>query len=191
MKICQSALVALTATLALISLLPGQQASGKITGVVTDATGGVVPAVTVTATNTETGDARRAETNVSGVYVVAPLPVGDYKVEARKEGFKGLAREGIRIDVNTALTLDLQLEVGSVNEQVSVSATAVSINTENQAIGNSRYEVQLKNLPTNVREVQALVGQTAGVPFGTTDTVGGNFARAAAAPCRWSPMEPN
>ena len=75
--------------------------------------------------------------------------------------------------------LDLELGVGNVNERVSVTAEAPTINTENQAIGNSRYEVQLKNLPTNVREVQALVGQTAGVPFGTTDTVGGNFAQGS------------
>ena len=44
----------------------------------------------------------KAETNASGVYVVSPLPVGDYKLEARKEGFKALTRERIRIDVNAA-----------------------------------------------------------------------------------------
>ena len=157
--------------------LAAQQASGKITGVVTDASGAVIPGVLVVATNTQTGDVRRAETNASGVYVVSPLPVGDYKLEARKEGFKALTREDVRIDVNAAPTLDLELGVGNVNERVNVSAEAPTISTENQAIGNSRYEVQLKNLPTNVREVQALVGQTAGVPFGTTDTVGGNFAQ--------------
>jgi hypothetical protein len=157
--------------------LAAQQASGKITGVVTDASGAVIPGVIVVATNTETGDVRRAETNASGTYVVSPLPVGDYKLEARKEGFKALTRESVRIDVNAAPTLDLELGVGNVDERVNVTAEAPTISTENQAIGNSRYEVQLKNLPTNVREVQALVGQTAGVPFGTTDTVGGNFAQ--------------
>jgi hypothetical protein len=158
-------------------LLAAQQASGKITGVVTDASGAVIPGVTVTATNTQTGDTHKTETNASGVYVVSPLPVGDYKLEARKEGFKTLTREDVRIDVNAAPALDLQLGVGNVNERVNVTGEAPTISTENQAIGNSRYEVQLKNLPTNVREVQALVGQTAGVPFGTTDTVGGNFAQ--------------
>jgi len=64
--------------------LAAQQASGKITGVVTDASGAVVPGVLVVATNTQTGDVRRAETNASGVYVVSPLPVGDYRLEARK-----------------------------------------------------------------------------------------------------------
>jgi hypothetical protein len=159
--------------------LAGQQASGKITGVVTDASGAVIPGVTVTVTNTQTGDIRRTETNASGVYVVSPLPVGDYKLEARKEGFQSLARGGIRIDVNSAPTIDLELDIGNINERVSVTTEAPTISTENQAIGNSRYEVQLKNLPTNVREVQALVGQTAGVPFATTDTVGGNYAQGS------------
>ena len=91
--------------------LAAQQASGKITGVVTDASGAVIPSVVVVATNTQTGDVRRAETNAFGVYVLSPLPVGDYKLETRKEGFKALTREGVRIDVNAAPTLDLELGV--------------------------------------------------------------------------------
>src|SRR5581483_9396447 len=140
--------------------LAAQQAGGKITGTITDVSGAVIPGVSVVATNTQTGDTHKTETNASGVYVVSPLPLGEYKIEARKEGFKSLSREGIRIDVNSAPTIDLQLGVGNLNESVSVTTEAPTIDTENQAIGNSRYEVQMKNLPTNVREVQALVGQT-------------------------------
>src|SRR5437868_7911157 len=95
-------LVSAVATCLLLTMpLAAQQASGKITGVITDATGAVIPGVAVTATNTQTGDTRKTETNASGVYVVSPLPVGDYSIEARKEGFKALTREGIRIDVNS------------------------------------------------------------------------------------------
>ncbi|MGH8246329.1 MAG: carboxypeptidase-like regulatory domain-containing protein, partial [Gammaproteobacteria bacterium] len=103
------------------------------------------------------------------------LPVGDYSLEARKEGFKAAVQSGIRIDVNSSPVIDLRLDVGSVTERIDVTAAAPVIDTESQAIGNSRYETQLRNLPIIVREVQALVGQTAGVPYGTTDTVGGNF----------------
>ena len=49
---------------------------------------------------------------------VSPLPVGDYKLEARKEGFKALTREDVRIDVNAAPTLNLELGVGNVNERL-------------------------------------------------------------------------
>ncbi|MSV29114.1 MAG: carboxypeptidase regulatory-like domain-containing protein [Bryobacterales bacterium] len=152
---------------------PAQQ-SGRITGVVTDPTGSPIPGVAVEATRAGTGDRRTVTTNASGVYVLSPLAVGDYKLEVRREGFKAVTRTGLRIDVNAALTVDLRLEVGSISERITVEATAATIETESQAIGNSRYQVQLKNLPIIVREVQALVGQTAGVPYGSTDTIGGN-----------------
>ena len=126
-------------------------------------------------TNTGTGDVRRTTSNASGTYVLGPLPVGDYHLEARHQGFKQMSRSGVRVDANAMINIDLTLEVGELSERVTVSAEAPTVNTESQAIGNSRYEVQLKNLPTIVREIQALVGQTAGVPYGTTDTVGGSF----------------
>jgi hypothetical protein len=151
-----------------------QQASGRISGVVTDATGGSVPQVVITVTNVGTGEARQVVTNASGVYVISPLAVGDYRIEAKKEGFKAISRSGIRIDVNSSPTLDLVMEVGNVSERITIEGAAPLVDTESQAVGNSRYEVQLKNLPIIVREIQALVGQTAGVPYGTTDTIGGN-----------------
>jgi hypothetical protein len=154
-----------------------QQASGRITGVITDTTGAAIPEVTVTATNVQTGEKRSALSNATGTYVLSPLAIGDYTVEARKEGFKASLQSGIRIDVNSSPAIDVRLDIGNVTERISVAAVAPTIDTESQAIGNSRYEVQLKNLPIIVREVQALVGQTAGVPYGTTDTVGGNYAQ--------------
>ena len=151
------------------ALLPehlfAQGAAGKITGTATDAAGLAVPDVVVEVTSLETSETRRANTNASGVYVVSPLPVGTYRLQARKEGFKALSRSPIRIDIQSGITMDLPLEVGSVSESVTVEASAGAVETEKQAIGNSRYEVQLKNLPIIIREVQALVGQTAGVPY--------------------------
>ena len=157
--------------------LRAQSASGKITGVASDAAGLGVPGAEIEVTNLETGEIRRTTTNASGVYVIGPLPVGVYRLQARREGFKAISRSGIQIDINSAITMDLHFEVGSVLESVTVEARAAAIETENQAIGNSRYEAQLRNLPIIVREIQTLVGQTAGVPYGTTDTVGGNFAQ--------------
>lgn len=148
---------------------------GRITGTITDSSGLVVAGAGVSATNAATGEIRQTMTNSSGVYVLSPLPLGDYSVEVRKEGFKSTTRQNLRIDVNSALTVDVTLEVGSVSERVTVQARAAAIETESASIGNSRYETQLKHLPVIVRELQTLVGQTAGVPYGTTDTVGGSF----------------
>ena len=76
--------------------LNAQQASGKITGVVTDPTGSAVPGVMVTATNVLTGETRQNESNASGTYVLTPLPVGNYRLDAQKAGFinKALSRVG-------------------------------------------------------------------------------------------------
>jgi hypothetical protein len=167
--------------LALLSLLAApvlaQTGLGKITGTITDSAGLATPAAEVVATHRATGEVRRVSSNASGVYVLSPLALGDYSLEARKEGFKTASRANIRIDVNSTVTIDLALEVGNVAERITVQDKSLAIETENAAIGNSRYEVQLKNLPVIVREIQTLVGQTAGVPAGSTDTVGGTFSQ--------------
>lgn len=169
----------LVATSLLLLVLPAaaQTGLGKITGTVTDSSGLAIPGAEIAATQTETGEVRRTSSNQSGVYVISPLPLGVYRIETRKEGFKAVSRGGVRIDVNSVVTVDLALEVGNVSEKITVQERSLAIETENAAIGNSRYEVQLKNLPVIVREIQTLVGQTAGVPAGSTDTVGGTFAQ--------------
>jgi Carboxypeptidase regulatory-like domain/TonB dependent receptor-like, beta-barrel len=151
------------------------QSIGRIAGTVTDNTGSAVVNAVVEIVSLETGETRRVATNTSGTYAVSPLPVGSYRVQIRKEGFKGVTRNDVRVDVNSAATVDVQLEVGAMTESVTVQEQSAPIETETAAVGNSRYETQLKQLPVIVREVQTLVGQTAGVPYGTTDTVGGTF----------------
>ncbi len=158
-----------------VTLLAQTTGLGRITGTVTDPTGLPVSAAGITVTNIDTAEVRQTATNASGVYMLSPLPLGNYALEVRKDGFKAVSRRNLRIDVNSTLTIDVLLEVGSVSESVTVQERPVSIETESAAIGNSRYEVQLKNLPVIVREIQTLVGQTAGVPAGSTDVVGGTF----------------
>jgi len=175
--IMRPVVASLAALLAFAAPAVAQTGLGKITGTVVDASGLAVPGAEVTATHINTGEVRMAASNQSGVYVLSPLPLGVYRVETKKDGFKAVSRGGIRIDVNATVTIDLTLEVGNVAERVTVQERSLAIETENAAIGNSRYEVQLKNLPVIVREIQTLVGQTAGVPAGSTDTVGGNFAQ--------------
>lgn len=148
---------------------------GRITGTVTDSIGLIVAGASVRATHEGTRELREAATNASGIYVLSPLALGDYSIEVRKEGFKTAMRRSVTVAVNSVLTIDVGLEVGNVSESITVDERPAAIETENAAIGNSRYAVQLKNLPVIVRELQTLIGQTAGVPYGTTDTVGGSF----------------
>ncbi|MFO0502881.1 MAG: carboxypeptidase regulatory-like domain-containing protein [Acidobacteriota bacterium] len=157
------------------SPLGAQSGLGRITGTITDSAGLSVPGTGVAARETRTGQVFQATSSDTGVYVVTSLPLGTYTLELKKDGFKTVSRSGLNIDVNTTLTVDVALEPGSVTERITVEATAGIIQTESASIGNSRYEVQLKNLPVMVREIQTLVGQTAGVPMGSTDVMGGTF----------------
>jgi hypothetical protein len=163
------------------------QAAGGLSGVVSDPSGAVVSDAAVTATNIATGATRTVQTGDSGAYSVSPLPVGQYKLDVRKPGFKTLTRSGIVIDINSAITLDLSLQVGQQTENVTVTDVPPTIDTENQELGNLRLPEQIQNLPIIVREVQTLVGQTPGVPYGTgsktssdTDTIGGTFSQGRA-----------
>ena len=160
---------------AILTAAVGAQSIGRIAGTVTDNTGAAVPDAAVEVVNLETGEMRRVVTNASGTYAVSPLQVGAYRIQIRKEGFKAATRSEVRVDVNAAATVDVQLEVGSMTESVTIQSQSPVIETETATVGNSRYETQLKQLPVIVREIQTLVGQTAGVPYGTTDTVGGTF----------------
>ncbi len=168
-------LVAATLLVALTPAAFAQAGLGKITGTISDSSGLAVPEASVTARETRTGQIYQATTNSTGLYVISPLPLGDYALDIKKDGFKAVTRSHLTIDVNTGLTIDVALEPGSVSERVTVEAVGAVIQTENATIGNSRYEVQIKNLPVIVREIQTLVGQTAGVPAGSTDVVGGTF----------------
>ena len=157
------------------SLAYGQSGIGKITGTITDPSGLTIADAAVEARSIQTGEIRRATTNTAGVYVVSPLPSGSYTLQVRRAGFKTVARSDIRIDVNSAPTIDVRLEVGSVSESVSVSGAAPIINTENSAVSSSRFAMQLQDVPIPVREVSQVVGQVAGVPYGTQSTVGGTW----------------
>lgn len=163
------------------------QQTGGLTGTIEDPSGAVLDGATVKATNVGTGAVRTVTTSSSGTYVLSPLSVGTYTLEVTKQGFKTLTRTGVVIDINSALTIDLTLPIGSAAETVMVSASTPLIDTENQEIGNLRLPEQIQNLPIIVREVQTLVGQTPGVPYGTgsktssdTDTIGGTFSQGRA-----------
>ena len=157
------------------AVLQAQTGLGRIGGTVVDSSGLRMPGVVVSVQNTDTGEQRQTTSNEEGVYVLSPLQLGNYTLTARKDGFKAVSRSGIRVDANAAISMDVTLEPGAVAESVTVEARTVAIETDTAAVGNSRYEVQLKNLPVTVREIQTVIAQTAGVPAGSTDTIGGTF----------------
>src|ERR1700755_1677931 len=108
-------------------LLSGQLIAGvtaSISGTVTDASGAVVVGASVTATNVETGVATTQTTNGQGFYSFQGLPLGKYTLDVQQTGFKSYRQTGLVVDVNSALVIDVPLQVGTTSEKVEVSSAA-------------------------------------------------------------------
>jgi hypothetical protein len=137
--------------------------NASLTGAVTDSNGAVLPGVLIQLQNTATNAIQPTETNNSGVYLIAPLNPGSYKISAEKQGFNKMVQTGITLTVGQAATLNITLKVGDVKEVVTVSADAELINTTTAEIGTTVGEEAVKELPLNGRNPSTLVLLSSGV----------------------------
>ncbi len=148
----------------------GQATSGEITGQVKDSTGAVIPGVEVIATNVDTGVARNALTESSGMYRIPLLNPGSYSVKASLTGFKTSLREGITVTVAQVVRVDLTLEVGSISETVTVSGEASLVNTEQGRVSDLVDSKQVVDMPLNGRNIYQLMQLAPGAVNATTIT---------------------
>ena len=132
-------------------------ASSQISGVVEDATGAAIPGATVKVTQTSTGLTRTATTGAEGSYVLPNLPVGPYEMEASAQGFSTYVRKGIILQVNVNPLINPVLEVGSITEQVSVTANAAMAETHNNSVSQVIDQERIVDLPLNGRNATQLV----------------------------------
>src|SRR5438132_722747 len=140
--------------------------TGNISGTVKDAQGAVIPGVTVTARNTQTGVEQKLETDRVGFYNFSALPVGTYDVLFEKSGFQKYQEQGLKIDVDTALRVDAALQVGAVTQEVNVIAAAAQVDTQTQQTGEVISGTEMTNLPLNGRAYTDLLALQPGVvPF--------------------------
>ena len=103
---------------------------GTISGTIKDAQGGVVPGVTVTATNLQTQTPTVTVTDATGYYTFANLAPGRYNITAELQGFKKIVREDVQLDAAGALVIDFALETGDLTEQVTVTAESPPLQTD-------------------------------------------------------------
>src|SRR6266581_7768131 len=124
-------LVALLAV-ALSAALPvaAQVLYGSLTGVVQDSAGSVVPGASVKVRNADTSQEFAAQTNDAGGYTFSNLVSGSYELTFNAKGFRPVTRRGIVITVNTVRREDVALEVGQVNESVTVQAGLATLQTD-------------------------------------------------------------
>src|SRR5918995_1077674 len=127
-----------------------QTFTGGLRGAVRDANG-VIPGVTVTLTNDATGAARDAVSNEQGEYSFAAVPPGNYTVRAELTGFKTYENKNLRIAAQQFVTLDIALEVGQLQETITVTGAAPLIDTSNATGGGVISTEQLSTLPSGGR----------------------------------------
>jgi hypothetical protein len=147
--------------------------TASLTGTITDPSGAAVPNVHVQLVNLDTGFERSGEVNSDGRYLFSQIPVGLYRVDASASGFSQYRQSGIRLNVNTATTLDIRLAIGAVGESVSVTADAVMVNTQSGALSQVIQQQYIQELPLNGRNAASLIRMMPGAVTGVGTTTAG------------------
>jgi carboxypeptidase family protein len=109
--------------------------TGSISGTLTDPSGAVIPGATVIVTNTAQGVMNKTTTDDKGVYTFPSLPVGTYDVKVEQPGFKPKSRNGLVIDIDSALQVDLTVEMAERIEEVTVLEHEVQVDTASSQMG--------------------------------------------------------
>ena len=159
--------VARLATIAglLFTISFAQEFRASVTGQVTDASGAGVANAKVTATNTETTEATTAETGADGNYTIPFLKPGPYTVRVEAPNFKTAVRENVTLFVSDKKTVDFSLEVGGVQESVTVSAAPPMLDEATASRGNVIENLRVTELPLNGRNPFMLSNLSPGVQF--------------------------
>jgi len=126
------------------------QSTGALQGTIEDSQGAVVPGVTVTVTSTDTGLERTTETDANGLYRVAALPPGRYRVQAHISGFQDQSQE-TDLDVAKSAVVNFKLSVSGVSEQVSVTGTQPLVETATISVGQVIQQRVVQEIPLNGR----------------------------------------
>lgn len=140
-----------------------------LSGTVTDSTGGVLPGVSVTLKNTDTGFSRSVVTDSEGRYTFTAVPpAGKWTLIGELAGFGTRTREGLEFQANTKPEINFQLEVGGLQDAVTVEASAPLVRTRESELSSILGAKEVNDLPTNGRSFLSLL-QTSGsvVPTGT------------------------
>src|ERR1043165_2737010 len=128
------------------------QSTASVEGSITDQQGALVSRAEVITIDPAIGITRRVVSDSSGRYQIAALPIGDYRLEVRAQGFQTKVLERLRIEVARKLTQDFQLQVGDLSQEVTVSTTSSElIERATISVGNVIDRERVQTLPLNGR----------------------------------------
>jgi hypothetical protein len=124
-----------------------QAVKGSLVGNIVDGSGGALPGVGVTITEVNTNIASTTTTNESGYYVFSNLKDGTYRVVSELSGFKRVIREGVEVPVNSTVRVDMKLEIGAIEESVTVVGSSPLLQTDRADTSRIIEAVHLQEVP--------------------------------------------
>ena len=139
------------------------QGTSAIRGVVSDEQGGVLPGATVLATHDETGTFRETITGPGGEYSLASLQPGPYTLTARLAGFRELITENIVLQVGPTVQIDLALQIGALEESLTVTGESPLVDLTSAQVGGNVSEEELRDLPSSSRNFTSFIALLPGV----------------------------
>src|SRR5260370_1942718 len=149
-----------------------QNATGRISGTVSDSSGAVVPRAAVTIVNQDTRLNWKAVTDNTGYYVVTSLPVGTYNVQVQARGMRKAEKTGYDLADGASISADFKLEVGAVTESVTVTMHGETVNTVSGELAYTIDSEQVRDLALNGRNYMELVTLMPGVVVTSLDQMG-------------------
>jgi hypothetical protein len=163
--------LALVLAITCAATVAAQTTLGRLSGSVLDASGAALPGATITLTNDATNQVQTTVANESGVYLFPQVAVGSYKVEITLSGFKTATFTKVAVAVGQEYSLTARLELGALNESVTVEAGASLVPTSTPEVTTRVEQQQILALPLNGRNPISLVQLQAGVAsLGRTNT---------------------
>ena len=171
--------------LATVATLFAQGERGSITGLITDPSGAAIPNVEVIAADLQTNVQAKATSTATGLYRIPYLSPGRYRVSAALKGFKTAVIEPVEVPVGSVVTANLALEVGDINQSVTVSSEATHLETSSSELGYSVSEADYHAWPIDSnddgqRQIQSFIFNslpgTVGCSFQGTINGGGEFS---------------
>ncbi len=146
-----------------ITRLDAQGATATILGTVADSSGAVISGATVQVKNTGTGQVQTTQSDAQGRFRVPDLGVGNYEVQASRDGFATVVHKGVLLTVGSENVVDFSMAVGQTQQTITVEGQVTQVETTNATVGSLVNQAQMRELPLNGRNFEQLIQLAPGV----------------------------
>src|SRR5882724_9352685 len=177
-RVVSASLFAVGISLLAVGTAVAQQGTGELRGKVVDAQSAVLPGVAIVATNEASGQFREIVSGADGSFFMSALTPGSYEVTAQLSGFKKYQRKGVRVEVGKTQSVDVQLEVGGIEQEVTVTAESPLVDTTTKQLGGSIPTQELNDIPSLNRNFTSYLSLLPGITATiSTDSFGADSIR--------------